>query len=253
MVEIATVVKECKFLLHNFPEARKVKDYLDSRLNPTAQDHFDFGYFPDDRNMEALTSIIDKNALEDLNLSYTKNFSDSTGNHKIDFGFFNHFPLVMPYKDVYGEVVAIVGRSIASEEARAKLKVAKYKNTVFVKGNHLFGLFESKQEILKQDCVYIVEGQFDVIKAHEAGMKNIVAMGSSNLSQNQFALINRYTNNLFLLLDNDDAGKAGRAKILKKYGKMANIRNFYFHKKYKDIDSFFQENELKDLNLTTYY
>ena len=96
--------------------------------------------------------------------------------------------------------------------------------------------------------MYIVEGQFDVIKSYEAGLNNVVALGNSNMSYNQFCLITRYTDNIFLLLDNDEAGEKGRKRIIDCFSKFANIRNFFLPDPYKDIDEFFSNNSLNDLS-----
>ena len=245
------ITEQCNFLLKNFPIAQACKEYLDSRLDANTQDFFKFGYFPDYANISALNSLIGNDTLVDNKLCYHKNMDDSMGSRSIQFSFFENYPLIMPFKDVYGEIIALVGRTLASEKQREVLKIPKYKNTIFTKGNHLFGLFENKKQILKQDFVYIVEGQFDVIKAHEKNMRNVVALGSSNMSGKQFALLCRYTNNIFLLLDNDEAGTKGRERIIKKFGNKANIRNFYLPDQYKDIDEFFVSNTLEDLRLST--
>jgi DNA primase len=100
-------------------------------------------------------------------------------------------------------------------------------------------LYENKQHIIDQNCVYVVEGQFDVIKAVEKGFKNIVALGTSNMNSYQFSVISRYTDNIFLLLDNDEAGEKGRKSAISKFGKLANIQNFYLPESYKDIDEYF--------------
>lgn len=253
MDNLSLVVKECSYLLDHFPHAEKCKNYLNSRVSEETQKKFNFGYYPNNDNLPSLISLVGQNLLEENGLSYSKEYYTSLGHKTINFSFFENYPIIMPYKNVYGEDIAIVGRSVCSDEERAQLKIAKYKNTIFTKGNHLFGLFENKKEIISKNCVYIVEGQFDVIKSYEMGLRNVVALGSSNLSQKQFALITRYTDNIFLLLDNDDAGRLGRKRILEKYSKLANIRNFYIPDIYKDIDSFFQDNKLSELKLTTYF
>lgn len=91
-----------------------------------------------------------------------------------------------------------------------------------------------------------MEGQFDVIKAVEKGFKNIVALGNSNMTAYQFSVISRYSNNLFLLLDNDEAGQKGRKRIISKFGQLANIRNFYIPDDYKDIDEYITKGEISD-------
>lgn len=236
------IVESCRFLVNNFPEAQDCKNYLDSRLDQNSQEVFQFGYFPGMRNLQVLTDMVGENALRDNKLLYSRDIEDSLCPRTINFCYFEDHPLVMPYKDAYGNVVALVGRSLLSDQERSERKVHKYKNTaesnLFKKGHLLFGLYENKKYILDQNAVYIVEGQFDVIKAVEKGFKNIVALGNSSMTAYQFSVINRYTNNIFLLLDNDVAGEKGRKRIIDRFGKFANIQNFYLPESYKDIDEY---------------
>lgn len=243
-----SIVDSCRFLLKNFPEAQECREYLDSRLNKDSQELFQFGYFPKINDLSALTSLVGEDALKETKLFYTKDIEDSFCPRSINFSFFDNYPLIMPYKNAYGEIVALVGRTISSELERKKTGIPKYKNTVFKKSSFLFGLNESKKNIIEQDLVYIVEGQFDVIKAIEAGFKNIVALGSSNMTHYQFSIICRYTNNIFLLLDNDEAGDKGRKRIVEFFGKYANIRNFYLPDPYNDIDEFLSNNTFENLS-----
>ena len=243
-----TIIDACQYLLYNYPEAQKCKDYLDSRLSEESQKRFQFGYFPEPCNLGALKSIIGNDFLNKMGLEYSKTIEDSLSPRVINIQFFENHPIVMPFKDAYGNSVAMVGRTLLSEEDRKNKNIVKYKNTKFTKGNYLFGLYENKQNILDLDSVYIVEGQFDVIKATEKGLKNIVALGNSNMTPYQFSVISRYTNNIFLLLDNDEAGIKGRKAIIEKYGSLSNIKNFYLMDEYKDIDEFFSSNELSNLS-----
>lgn len=252
---LKNIVNSCKYLLENYPEAKYCKDYLNSRLSQEYQDKFEFGYFPNIQNIEALSTLVGENELREDKLLYSKEIEDAWCPRTLNFLFFENHPLVMPYKDTYGNVVGIVGRSLLSDEERQKKKISKYKNTDFIskefkkfkKGNFLYGLFENKKDILENNGVFVVEGQFDVIKSVENGLKNIVALGNSNMSTYQFSLISRYTNNIFLLLDKDEAGEKGRKRILDKFGKLANIHNFYLPDGYKDIDEFLSNNSYESL------
>jgi DNA primase catalytic core len=243
------IMESCRFLLNNFPEAQACKDYLDSRLSESSQEIFQFGYYPRLRDLNALIALVGEDLIREEGLIYSKEIEDSMCIRKVNFSYFEDFPLILPFKDQYGKIVALVGRSLLSDSERKIAKIPKYKNTVFYKGNYLFGLYENKQHILDQNCVYIVEGQFDVIKAVECGFRNIVALGNSNMTSYQFSVISRYTNNLFLLLDNDEAGDKGRSRIIEKFGKFANIRNFYLPDGYKDIDEYLSANAYEDLSL----
>jgi DNA primase catalytic core len=234
------IIESCRYLLNNFPEAKECKDYLDSRITAESQEIFKFGYFPDPKNIQVLIDIVGEKALKDLELLYYRQIQDSLGPRVIRTSHFDDHPLIMPFRDTYGNVKAIVGRTLLSEEQRKVQKIEKYKNTKnFKKSNFIFGLYENKQHIINQNSVYIVEGQFDVIKAVERGFKNVVALGTSNMTPYQFSVISRYTDNIFLLLDNDEAGEKGRKLIVSKFGKLANIQNFYLPESYKDIDDYF--------------
>jgi DNA primase len=233
------VVESCRFLLNNFHNAQESKDYLDSRLSTDSQELFEFGYFPDPSNLSVLIDMIGEDTLVKDKLLYSKDIEDSLYPRRVNFCYFQDYPIILPFKDTYGNIVALVGRTLLGDEERKQKKIPKYKNTMdFKKGQYLFGLYENKQSIIEQNCVYVVEGQFDVIKAVEKGFKNIVALGTSNMSIYQFSLISRYTDNIFLLLDNDEAGEKGRKLAVNKFGKLANIQNFYIADDYKDIDEY---------------
>jgi DNA primase catalytic core len=232
------ISESCRYLLHNYPGADDVREYLHSRLMPESIQTFQFGYFPQIHELHLLTDLVGDETLVKHKLIDYRNIEDSLCPRTVRFCFFEHYPLVMPFRDPYGKVVALVSRTLLDPKEMAERKVSKYKNTYFKKGNYLFGLYENKQHILDQDCVYIVEGQFDLIKAMEHGIRNIVALGNNNMTSYQFSLISRYTNNLIMLLDNDEAGTKGRKLAQKRFGHLANIQDFYIQEGYKDIDEY---------------
>lgn len=238
------IVESCQFLLNNFPEAQEVKHYLNSRLSLDSQEKFNFGYFPNIYSLKSITDLVGEQNLRDYDLLFTKTIEDSLYPRIINELYFEYHPLIFPFKDAYGNIVGLVGRSLLPDEELKKLNLGKYKNTKFKKGQFLFGLHESKQAILNTDLVYVVEGQFDAIKAWERGIKNVVALGTSSMSIYQFSLINRYTNNIILLLDNDEGGQKGRAIINNKFGSLANIQNWYIPKDYKDIDEYLTKEKI---------
>jgi DNA primase catalytic core len=244
------ITESCRFLLKNYPEAQAARSYLDSRLNQESQELFQFGYFPNINNIQVLADLVGEDVLEKRDLLYHRFMEDSLSPRRLKFCYFEEHPLLMPFRDPYGKVVGLVCRSLLSDEERKAKKIVKYKNTkessYFKKGHLLFGLFENKEHIIKQNCVYIVEGQFDAIKAIEIGFRNIVAIGNNNMTSYQFSVISRYTNNIFLLLDNDEAGEKGRKRTLDKFGQLANIRNFYIPESYKDIDEYITKEKIGD-------
>ncbi len=244
------IVESCRFLLNNYPGAQASKSYLDSRLNETSQDLFRFGYFPGVQDLAALVDLVGEEALQKEGLFYNREIEDSLFPRKIPTCYFEDYPLVMPFRNPYGQPVGLVGRTLLSDKEQQEKKISKYKNTKdsldFRKGNLVFGLYENKQHILDRGCVYIVEGQFDVIKAMEIGFRNIVALGTSSMTPYQFSVISRYSNNMFLLLDNDFSGQKGRKRIISKFGHMANIRNFYLSDDFKDIDEYITKGGISD-------
>jgi DNA primase catalytic core len=274
MKEFEEVVKACSFLLCDFHGAEPVRNYLNNRLTPEAQEKFEFGYFPNEENISLLTGLVSESTLLKCKLLYEKivnDFSEDPWDYIDDSDLENSgachseskvfknnkvakqlgrivkpvlkdHNLIMPYKDAYGNVIALVGRTVA--ENYQDLGIPKYKNTSFEKGHHLFGLSEAKREMMKQDFVYVVEGQFDCIKAHERGLTNTVALGSSSMTLYQLSIICRYTKNIQLLLDNDEAGEKGRFQILKKYKHYADFLNLYIPPQYKDLDEYLSSLEI---------
>jgi DNA primase catalytic core len=243
---LGKIAETCQFLLNNYPEAQASKSYLDSRLDLKSQERWGFGYFPNIQHIAVLTDLVGEPALVKNELLTTGFIEDALSPRRVMRDFFEDHPLVMPFRDAYGKVVALIGRTLLDESERHTKKIIKYKNTVFGKGNHLFGLYENKSSILRQGCVYIVEGQFDVIKAAEIGFTNVVALSNNNMTVYQCSVISRYSNNLFLLLDNDEAGQKGRERIISKFGQLANIRNFYIPDEFKDIDEYITQGKISD-------
>jgi DNA primase len=232
------IVNASQYLLEYFPNACVAREYLNSRLNTQTQKKFKFGYFPNVSNINAITDLIDEQVLLDSNLLFSKMIEDSLCPRKVYDCYFENHQLILPFHNTYGHIIGLIGRSLNSDSEIKIKKISKYKNTQFAKSNFLFGLYENKNSIIESNTVYIVEGQFDVIKAWECGLRNVVALSTSSMTAAQFALITRYTNNLVLLLDNDESGEKGRFLIQKKFGEFANIQNWYVPYEYKDIDAY---------------
>lgn len=242
------VINQCRSLLDH-PNSDNHKAYLNKRINSDMQERFIFGYFPGTRDIHLLSDVVGIETLKELGLIYSKEIEDMAGPRSLLVSYFEDQQLVMSYKNVYGNVIALVGRSLLSDKEREVGGIEKYKNTQFKKGNHLFGLNEARQSITQNNCVYIVEGQFDVIKAMENGLINIVGIGSANMTPYQFSLLCRFTNNIKLLLDNDMAGQKGRRAIKEKFGEFANIQDVYLPDGYKDIDDYLKENTVESISL----
>lgn len=158
------------------------------------------------------------------------------------------YPIVIPVRNTYGKTVAIGCRTILSDEQRKKLEIKsgaaipKYKNTEYKKTQYLFGLDNAISAIRKKDCVFVVEGYFDVISAHQAGMLNVVATCGTLFSRHQLIVLSRYTNNVCLLFDNDGPGRLNAKKIKRRIKEdeivKLNVSCRFTPTPYKDLDEY---------------
>ena len=236
--QFAQVIKACRYILETDPIAAEARKYLDNRLSKNTQKTFDFGYFPNDDNLDYLTSLVDKSILEELTLIYPRYVSGGT---KLR-GHLHHHNLIMPFRDVHGRIVSLLGRTLLSSEKQSEYGLQKYKYTIGAnKDLYVFGLDKAVNSIVDKNCVICVEGQFDCIACHAEGITNVVAFGWANCTRYQFFQLHRYTNNLVLLLDNDDAGTRARLKLKERYGAYANIVALTPPKDFKDIDDFLRD------------
>lgn len=114
---------------------------------------------------------------------------------------------MFPWIAVNGKVVAFGGRVL---DARTKGVNQKYVNSpdsiIYHKANELYGIYQAKKMIAKEDMVYMVEGYTDVLAMHQCGIENVVANSGTALNEAQIHLLHRFTNNITLLYDGDEAG-----------------------------------------------
>ena len=113
--------------------------------------------------------------------------------------------LIFPIFTPGGNIVAFGGRALSDEIQ------PKYLNSpdseIFKKGDILYGLYQAKSTIRMKGFAIVVEGYFDVIKMHEAGFSNAIAPMGTALTENQSLVLRRYTKNVLLLYDGDEAGR----------------------------------------------
>ncbi|MDR1500248.1 MAG: DNA primase [Tannerellaceae bacterium] len=161
---------------------------------------FQLGYGPDRR--DALYS-------EAIKSGYRKVFLEKTGlivayeNGNVSDRFRGR--VIFPVHTISGKVVAFGGRILKRDE-----KTAKYLNSpeseVYHKGNELYGIFFARQQIVKSDRCFLVEGYTDVISMHQAGIENVVASSGTALTTAQIRVIHRFTENITVLYDGDAPG-----------------------------------------------
>lgn len=161
---------------------------------------FRLGYNPDGGH--ALADAAKLDAMDIGSLTQVGVLGES---QKMPGTFYDRFRgrVIFPVLNASGKVVALGGRDL-------KGGMAKYINSpespVYKKSNELYGIFQAKSEIAKQDCCYLVEGYMDVIGMWQAGMENVVASSGTALTDGQIAMIHRFTDNITLIYDGDAAG-----------------------------------------------
>jgi DNA primase len=189
--------------LKNDPDGIAIgKQYFRSRgIRDDIIEKFQLGYSPQKR--DALASAAKAKG-------YQKEFLVKTGlcieNER---GMYDRYSgrAIFPWLNVSGKVVAFGGRVL---DARTKGVAQKYVNSpdsdIYHKERELYGIYQAKKAIVKEDRVFMVEGYTDVIAMHQAGIENVVANSGTALSDYQIKLLRRFTQNITLLYDGDEAG-----------------------------------------------
>lgn len=191
------------YLLTSHPLGKIARDYLSSRLiTDNSIKLFRLGYAPN--SWDSLTKFLTKKG-------YTFPEMEAAGLvSKSGIGkYFDRFRgrVIFTLCDQRGNVVGFAGRLLDPEA-----KEAKYVNTaetiVYTKGDVLYGLNITHDEIKKAGFAITVEGEIDAIQSYQAGVRNVVAIKGSALTAGHVNLLKRYTENIYLSLDSDFAGDA---------------------------------------------
>ena len=115
--------------------------------------------------------------------------------------------VIFPLRDGRGRVVGLAGRLIEEKGRQEGKYVNSPETLIYHKSKHLYGLFENKDWIRKNKRVLVAEGELDMISSWQAGVKEVVAVKGSALTEDQARLIRRYTENVVLAMDADEAGE----------------------------------------------
>ena len=175
--------------------------YFRSRdINDAMIERFALGYCPDD--WDSFTH----SALE---AGYKKEYLEKTGLtiFREDGKCMDRFRsrVIFPIHTFSGRVAGFGGRTMQSEKS-----IAKYLNSpesdIYHKSDILYGIYQGKNAIIKQDSCYLVEGYMDVISMHQSGIENVVASSGTSLTEGQIRQIKRLTQNITVLYDGDAAG-----------------------------------------------
>ena len=160
---------------------------------------FGLGYSPDKGNRLLLKATEEgrkRELLEELGLIKERN-----GNYYDGF----RGRVIFPVHNLSGRPVAFGGRILRND-----IKAPKYLNSpesaIYEKHKVLYGLYQAKSEIIRNDLCYLVEGYTDVLMMHQAGIQNVVSSSGTALSTDQVRLISRFSKNITIIFDADPAG-----------------------------------------------
>lgn len=191
-------------LLHNHPDGRAIgMQYFRSRgFRDDIIKKFNLGYDLPDRFLLA-TAAKQKGYKEEFLLS--TGLCYKTDRNEIIDRLAGR--VVFPWTGVSGKIVGFTARVL---DQRTKGVNQKYVNSpdseVFHKDHELYGIWQAKRAIAKEDRVFMVEGQADVISMHQCGIENVVANSGTALSIHQIHMLHRFTSNITLIYDGDAAG-----------------------------------------------
>lgn len=191
-------------LLHNHPDGQAIgMQYFRSRgFRDDIIRKFQLGYDLPDRTLLSRTAI---------GKGYQEEFLLKTGIcYKTERGdLIDRYSgrVIFPWIGLNGKVVGFGGRVL---DSRTKGVNQKYVNSpaseIYQKDRELYGIYQAKKAIAKEDWVYMVEGYTDVISMHQCGIENVVANSGTALSMHQIHILHRFTSNITLLYDGDAAG-----------------------------------------------
>jgi len=216
--------------------------YKERGFNSATIEKFSLGY-----SLNNWTAFTD----EALKKGYQLEFLEKTGltivneNKKTDRF---RARIMFPIHSMSGKVLGFGGRILINDK-----KSAKYLNSpeseIYHKSKILYGIFQAKQAISKNDTCYLVEGYTDVIQLHQSGIENVVASSGTALTPEQIRLISRLTKNITVLFDGDAAGLRASIRgidLILEEG--MNVRVCTFPQG-EDPDSFAKKTSFEDLSL----
>lgn len=146
---------------------------------------------------------------EAISKGYNKELLEKTGLvvKKEDGSSYDRFRgrVIFPVHGLSGKVVAFGARMLGKEKNQPKY-INSPETEIYHKSDVLYGLYQGKNSIRQHDVCYLVEGYTDVISMHQADVENVVASSGTALTENQIKLIRRFTENITVLFDGDNAG-----------------------------------------------
>lgn len=205
--------KDSLFIVNEFAKDTYVKNLLESDegksvglsyfkergFNDAIIEKFQLGY-----SLDKGSSLTSYAISKGYKLEFLKKAGLTSKKENSKYDFFRG-RIMFPIHSISGKVLGFGGRILKDDK-----KQAKYVNTsdsdIYNKSKILYGIHYSRNEIRKKEEVYLVEGYTDVISLFQAGIENVVASSGTSLTTEQVRLVKRYTENIILLFDGDNAG-----------------------------------------------
>lgn len=201
-------------ILLDSPLAEEARRYLEGRkFKRETIESWQIGYAPD--RWDALFQFLSKRGYSSSDMEKAGLVVRRDGGGAGTAGFFDRFRdrVMFPIRDLAGRTVGFSARILHPREG-----VGKYINSpespIYSKGQVLFGLYQARIEVRRQNLAVIVEGNVDVVKSHQAGITNVVASSGTALTEGQLSKLSRLTENLTFAFDADQAGAAAARRAL---------------------------------------
>lgn len=198
--------------LYNNQEGKNIglSYFYERGLQDETIHRFHLGYALENKNdfaLRALKEGHERSLLLDPSENNKKGVGLCCADNDIEIPFCRfHGRVIFPYFSLAGKPIAFGGRILQRVDHAFKKYVNSPESEIYHKSNVLYGIFQAKQEIAKQNKCFIVEGNVDVLSMSQAGFRNVVASAGTALTSNQIHLIKRFTNNVTLMFDGDEAG-----------------------------------------------
>ena len=193
----------CTFFEKNLwsgPYKKHLQYFLDRSLSEQTIKKYQLGFAPDSFDKLLAQLNLNSHSMEEAeNLGLVRKRDKSNG-------YYDKFRyrVMFPFHNVSGKIIGFGGRKLQEEQQPKYLNSPE--SVIYKKGELLYGLHQAIQSIREHNSIILVEGYFDLLRLVEVGIKNVVASSGTAFSENQARLINRYTKNVHVAFDGDQAG-----------------------------------------------
>lgn len=204
---------EAARFFHNFllkiSASKPALDYLKDRgLKDETIENWKIGFVPEQWDLLTQYLLKKGHSIDDLVASGLTIKRDGA-NASSGKGFYDRFRgrIMFPIWNIHGDVLGFTGRVLVETEKSGGKYVNTPQTIIYDKSKVIYGLNKAKKDIKSKDLIVMVEGQMDVIACSQAGMDNVVASSGTALTDSQVKLLKRYSKNMNMAFDDDEAGQ----------------------------------------------